>query len=109
LFYNSANRDEEVFEDPDTFDITRDPNPHVGFGGPGAHFCLGANLARREIRVMLRELFTRLPDISAAGEPDRLLSGFINGLQAPALHLHGDQGSVTYLPRKWRAAAVSRR
>jgi methyl-branched lipid omega-hydroxylase len=79
LFYNSANRDGEVFEDPDAFDITRDPNPHVGFGGPGAHFCLGANLARREITVMLRELFTRLPDISAAGEPDRLLSGFING------------------------------
>lgn len=79
LFYNSANRDERVFEDPDAFDITRDPNPHVGFGGPGAHFCLGANLARREITVMLRELFTRLPDICAAGEPDRLLSGFING------------------------------
>jgi cytochrome P450 len=79
LFYNSANRDEEVFEDPDVFDITRDPNPHVGFGGPGPHFCLGANLARREISVMLRELFTRLPDLRASGEPDRLLSSFING------------------------------
>lgn len=79
LFYNSANRDEAVFDRPDVFDITRHPNPHVGFGGPGAHFCLGANLARREITVMLRELFTRLPDISAAGEGDRLLSGFING------------------------------
>jgi cytochrome P450 len=79
LFYNSANRDETVFERPDVFDITRDPNPHVGFGGPGPHFCLGANLARREITVMLRELFTRVPDIRAAGAPDRLLSGFING------------------------------
>lgn len=79
LFYNSANRDEAVFADPDTFDITRAPNPHVGFGGPGPHFCLGANLARREITVMLEELFTRVPDIRAAGEPDRLLSGFING------------------------------
>ncbi len=79
LFYNSANRDASVFENPDVFDITRERNPHVGFGGPGAHFCLGANLARREITVMLRELYTRLPDISAAGEPDRLLSGFING------------------------------
>jgi methyl-branched lipid omega-hydroxylase len=79
LFYNSANRDEAVFDDPYVFDITRRPNPHVGFGGPGAHFCLGANLARREISVMLRELFTRLPDIRTAGEPDRLLSGFING------------------------------
>ena len=79
LFYNSANRDESVFTDPDTFDITRSPNPHVGFGGPGPHFCLGANLARREITVMFKELFTRLPDIRAAGEPDRLVSSFING------------------------------
>ncbi|WP_316043450.1 cytochrome P450 [Actinomadura sp. CNU-125] len=79
LFYNSANRDESVFENPDAFDITRSPNPHVGFGGPGPHFCLGANLARREITVMFRELFTRLPDLRAAGEPDRLMSSFING------------------------------
>ena len=79
LFYNAANRDEAVFTDPDAFDITRTPNPHVGFGGPGPHFCLGANLARREIGIMLTELFTRLPDIRTAGEPDRLLSGFING------------------------------
>jgi cytochrome P450 len=79
LFYNSANRDEAVFSDPDTFDILRADNPHLGFGGPGPHFCLGANLARREIAVMLEELFTRLPDIRATGEPDRLLSGFING------------------------------
>jgi cytochrome P450 len=78
LFYWSANRDESVFTDPDRFDITRSANPHVGFGGPGPHFCLGANLARREVTVMLRELFTRLPDITAE-EPDRLLSGFING------------------------------
>ncbi|MFD0690067.1 cytochrome P450 [Actinomadura fibrosa] len=79
LFYNSANRDESVFTDPDVFDITRSPNPHVGFGGPGPHFCLGANLARREITVMFRELFSRVPDIRAAGEPDRLMSSFING------------------------------
>lgn len=78
LFYWSANRDETVFTDPDRFDITRSPNPHVGFGGPGPHFCLGANLARREITVMFRELFDRLPDITA-GKPDRLMSGFING------------------------------
>ncbi|WP_051712524.1 cytochrome P450 [Spirillospora albida] len=78
LFYWAANRDETVFSDPETFDITRSPNPHIGFGGPGPHFCLGANLARREITVMFRELLTRLPDITA-GEPDRLLSGFING------------------------------
>ncbi|MFI0450078.1 cytochrome P450 [Actinomadura sp. 6N118] len=81
LYYNSANRDAAVFDDPDAFDITRDPNPHVGFGGPGPHFCLGANLARREITVMFRELFTRLPDIRTAGEPDRLVSSFINGVK----------------------------
>ena len=81
LFYNSANRDEAVFADPDVFDITRSPNPHVGFGGPGPHFCLGANLARREITVMFRELFTRLPEIRAAGEPEPLYSNFINGIK----------------------------
>jgi len=80
LFYYSANRDEAVFADPDRFDITRSPNPHVGFGAPGPHYCLGAHLARRELTVMLRELLTRVPDISA-GEPDRLLSSFINGIK----------------------------
>jgi cytochrome P450 len=63
LFYWSANRDEEVFDQPSRFDITRSPNPHLGFGGPGPHFCLGAHLARREIRMMLRELLDRVPDI----------------------------------------------
>ncbi len=81
LFYWSANRDEDVFTDPFTFDITRDPNPHVGFGGPGPHFCLGAHLARREITVMFRELLTRLPDIHATEEPARLASNFINGIK----------------------------
>jgi len=80
LFYYAANRDESVFADPERFDITRSPNPHVGFGGPGPHFCLGAHLARREVTVMLRELLTRVPDITA-GEPDRLLSSFINGIK----------------------------
>jgi len=81
LWYNSANRDEEVFTDPDRFDVTRDPNPHVGFGGPGPHFCLGAHLARREIGVMFRQLLTRLPDIEATGEPDRLRTNFVNGIK----------------------------
>ena len=81
LIYSSANRDAEVFTDPDRFDITREPNPHVGFGGPGPHYCLGAHLARREITVMLRELFTRLPDIRTDGEPDRLVSHFIHGIK----------------------------
>ncbi|NUR86521.1 MAG: cytochrome P450 [Nonomuraea sp.] len=78
LFYWSANRDESVFPDPLRFDITRDPNPHVGFGGPGPHFCLGAHLARREITVMFRELLRRVPQIEG-GKPDRLHSSFING------------------------------
>jgi len=81
LFYNSANRDEAVFTDPDVFDITRTPNPHLGFGGPGPHYCLGAHLARREITVMFRELFTRHPNLRTVGEPSYLLSNFINGIK----------------------------
>jgi cytochrome P450 len=81
LYYWSANRDAAVFDDPFRFDVRRDPNPHVGFGGPGPHFCLGAHLARREITVMFRELFRRIPDIEVSGEPSRLLSGFINGIK----------------------------
>lgn len=81
LVYWSANRDESVFADGLKFDITRSPNPHVGFGGAGPHFCLGAHLARREITVMLRELLHRVPNIRTAGEPDRLLSSFINGIK----------------------------
>jgi methyl-branched lipid omega-hydroxylase len=81
LFYWAANRDESVFPDPFRFDITRHPNPHVGFGAAGPHFCLGAHLARREITVMLRQLMTRVPSIRASAEPDRLLSAFINGIK----------------------------
>jgi cytochrome P450 len=81
LFYNSANRDEDVFDDPQCFDVRRSPNPHVGFGAAGPHFCLGAHLARREITVMYRELFRHVPDIRAVGEPDRLRSNFINGIK----------------------------
>ncbi|HVF33204.1 MAG TPA: cytochrome P450 [Acidimicrobiales bacterium] len=69
LFYGSGSRDEEVFDDPDRFDVRRSPNPHVGFGGPGPHFCLGAHLARRELAVMFRRLFERLPDIEATAPP----------------------------------------
>src|SRR5207244_11967428 len=81
LYYWSANRDAGVFDDPFRFDVRREPNPHVGFGGPGPHFCLGAHLARREITVMYRELFRRIPDIEASGEPARLLSGLIHGIK----------------------------
>jgi cytochrome P450 len=81
MWYNAANRDPAKFEDPYRFDITRDPNEHVGYGGGGPHFCLGANLARREIAVMFEELFRRLPDIEISGPPDMLLSAFIHGIK----------------------------
>jgi cytochrome P450 len=81
LFYGSGNRDEDVFDDPYAFDITRDNTNHIGFGGPGPHFCLGAHLARRQINVLYKELLSEMPDIQAVGEPDRLRSSFINGVK----------------------------
>lgn len=81
LWYCSGNRDEAVFDQPYRFDVRREPNDHVGFGGPGPHFCLGSHLARREITVMFRELFHRLPDLRVVGEPDRLASFFIHGIK----------------------------
>ena len=81
LWYWSGNRDEAVFTDPHVFDIGRTPNEHIGFGGPGPHFCLGAHLARREMTVMFSELLRRVPDIHATAEPARLRSGFINGIK----------------------------
>jgi cytochrome P450 len=81
IWYNAANRDAAVFPDPYRFDVTREPNEHVGFGGGGPHFCLGANLARREIAVMFDELFRRLPDIEVSGPPAMLHSAFIHGIK----------------------------
>jgi len=81
FFHCSANRDEEVFENPDSFDITRSPNPHMAFGAGGPHFCLGANLARMEIRVMYQHLLDRVPDIHQDGDVQRLQSAFINGVK----------------------------
>lgn len=81
MWYASANRDEDKFADPWRFDVTRTPNHHVGFGGGGAHFCLGANLARREIAVVFEELRNRIPDIEVTEEPAMLLSAFIHGIK----------------------------
>ncbi|WP_235609458.1 cytochrome P450, partial [Frankia casuarinae] len=81
MFYNSANRDAAVFDAPDRFDITRDPNPHLGFGGPGPHWCLGAHLARHEITIMLKELLTRLPNVHVSGPAVRQRSSFSNGIK----------------------------
>jgi cholest-4-en-3-one 26-monooxygenase len=89
LWYPSANRDEDVFPDPYRFDITRDPNPHFAFGGYGEHFCLGANLARWELRTMFRELLPLLPDMELAGEPE---------LVAASLHV----GGIKRLPVRYR-------
>jgi cytochrome P450 len=89
LFYAAANRDPAVFPDPHVFDVGRDPNPHVGFGARGPHFCLGAHLARREIAVTFTKLFEQLPDLEVCGEPARLRSMFVNGLKRLPARLGG--------------------
>src|ERR1700722_7896938 len=81
FFHISGNRDEDVFENPNVFDIARPPSPHMAFGGGGPHFCLGANLARMEIRVMFEHLLDRLPDMRQDGDIQRLQSSFINGVK----------------------------
>ncbi|MCG5214333.1 cytochrome P450 [Streptosporangium soli] len=81
VFYSSANRDESVFASPYTFDIGRDPNPHIGFGGGGAHFCLGNHLAKLELRVLFETLARRYPGLRQTGEARRLRSNFINGIK----------------------------
>ena len=81
MFYGAANRDPRVFDDPDRFDVRRDPNPHVGFGGPGPHFCLGAHLAKLEVNVMFEELLPRLGSIELTGPALRIQSNFTNALR----------------------------
>ncbi|QDQ09556.1 cytochrome P450 [Streptomyces spectabilis] len=81
LYYCSANRDEQVFNDPHAFNITRSPHPHVGFGGPGPHFCLGAHLARRQMTVLLEELCTRLPGFHATAQPTWVKASLVNGVE----------------------------
>jgi cholest-4-en-3-one 26-monooxygenase len=81
MFYRSANFDPEVFDDPNTFNILRDPNPHVGFGGTGAHYCIGANLAKVEIDLIFNAIADHMPGIAKAAEPRRLRSGWVNGIK----------------------------
>jgi cholest-4-en-3-one 26-monooxygenase len=81
MWYISAHRDENVYEDPFKFDITRTANEHVAFGGGGTHFCLGANLARAELRILFAEVLKRIPDMKMTGEPDILRSNFIGGVK----------------------------
>ena len=94
MFYGSGNRDGDVFDDPDRFDVGRHPNPHIAFGGGGPHLCLGMHVARIEIAVMLRELLTRLPNLAPAGTPERLASNFIAGVRT--------------MPVSWALSALDR-
>jgi len=80
LFYHSANRDERAFEDPWRFDVTREPNRHLGFGGGGPHYCLGASLARAQLRAIFAEILRVMPDIEV-GEPELLRSAFVHGVK----------------------------
>ena len=82
VFYGSANRDEDVFDQPDVFDVGRSPNPHMAFGGGGPHLCLGLHVARIEIQAMLRQLLTRMPDLASAGPVEPMASNFIAGVHA---------------------------
>jgi cholest-4-en-3-one 26-monooxygenase len=81
MLYSSANFDEDVFTEPQAFDITRDPNPHLGFGGTGAHYCLGANLAKLELELIFNKIADHMPDITRLGDPGRFRSGWINGIK----------------------------
>jgi cholest-4-en-3-one 26-monooxygenase len=88
VWYGAANRDEDVFTDPHTFDVTRSPNEHIAFGGRGPHYCLGTALAKMEIKTMFEEMLTQAPDMRLAGEPDRLASNLINGIKHLPVKLH---------------------
>jgi cholest-4-en-3-one 26-monooxygenase len=81
MMYRSANFDEDVFDDPHTFNILRDPNPHVGFGGTGAHYCIGTNLARMTIDLMFNAIADAMPDLTSLAKPERLRSGWLNGIK----------------------------
>jgi cholest-4-en-3-one 26-monooxygenase len=81
MFYRSANFDEDVFDDPYTFNILRDPNPHVGFGGTGAHYCIGANLARMTIDLIFNAIADEMPNLTPLSKPERLRSGWLNGIK----------------------------
>jgi cholest-4-en-3-one 26-monooxygenase len=81
LFYRSANFDDEIFHDPYSFNILRSPNPHVGFGGTGAHYCIGANLARMTITAIFNAIADHMPDLTPISAPERLRSGWLNGIK----------------------------
>jgi cholest-4-en-3-one 26-monooxygenase len=96
MFYRSANFDEDVFDDPFTFNILRNPNPHVGFGGTGAHYCIGANLARMTIDLMFGAIADQMPDLTPLAKPERLRSGWLNGIKHWQVDYQG--GSASQCP-----------
>ena len=105
MFYRSANFDEDVFDDPYTFNILRDPNPHVGFGGTGAHYCIGANLARMTIDLMFNAIADAMPDLTLAGQARAAAVGLAQRHQALAGRLHGRlSGEVAVAQRVSRAS-----
>ncbi len=91
MSYRAANFDDEVFEDPYTFNILRNPNPHVGFGGTGAHYCIGANLARMTVGLVFNAIADNMPDLKPIGEPERLKSGWLNGIKHWQMDYSGKQ------------------
>ena len=108
MWHVTANRDPRVFEDPWRFDIERTPNDHVGFGGGGPHYCLGASLARMEIRLVFREIARRMPDIRLDGEPDYLRSNFIGGVKRlPVAYTPSPSCNTPSLHRLGSAAGAS--
>ena len=94
LFYRSANFDEDVFDDPSSFNVLRDPNPHLGFGGTGVHYCVGASLARMTIDLMFNAIADHLPDLRPVGQPERLRSSMINGIKHWQVDYTGATGAV---------------
>jgi cholest-4-en-3-one 26-monooxygenase len=94
MSYRSANFDDEVFDDPYSFNILRDPNPHVGFGGTGAHYCIGANLARMTINLIFNAVADHMPDLKSISQPERLRSGWLNGIKHWQVDYAGNSPAV---------------
>lgn len=86
MYYGAVNRDPHVFDDPEVFDITRKPNPHIAFG-TGTHFCMGSHIAKLEMRVALEEFLLRFPNVQLMAEPERLQSNFISAIKSMPVRL----------------------
>ena len=107
MFYGSANFDEDVFDQPRRFDILRDPNPYLSFGGNGTHYCIGANLARLEIELMFNAIADQIPDIELTTEPRRLRSGWLNGNKQLQAVYHRWSARTTRSSRIWTTVCIN--